>query len=40
MRFAWMILHAEIGKDIGKASRNISFHGIEGSRIDDQTISL
>ena len=43
MRCAWMILDAEIseiGKDIGKASRRISFHGIEGSRTDDQTISL
>lgn len=40
MRCAWMILDAEIDKDIGKASRRISFHGIEGSRTDDQTISL
>lgn len=46
MRCAWMILDAEIGeigeigKDIGKASRNIIFHGIERSPTDDQTISL
>ena len=40
MSLAWMILDAQIGKDIGKASRNISFHGTEWSRTNDQTISL
>jgi hypothetical protein len=43
MGLAWIILDAAIGeisKDIGKASRIISFYGIEGSRTDDQTISL